>query len=189
MSADQASAVKASADKASAVKALLLPTLFLPTILLPTLCPPTAYAEVKIAYVNLDRAFDDYEKTKRLDRQLEERSNAKQAERDTLVAEIRKLKDELELMSLSGREGQQAAIDERLRGLQEFDRQARESLRRARDEAVREILKEIEGVVQGYAQAQGYDLVLSDRAVLYATKSTDITNEIIKALNKETQGR
>lgn len=147
-----------------------------------------AAAESKIAFVDLGRAFDDYEKTKRLDRQLEEQSNAKQAERERLVTEIRGMKEELELLSEKGREDRQAAIDEKIQRLQEFDRQAREGLKRQRDDMVKDILKEIERVVEAYAQQHGYDLVLSDRAVLYAGKTADITDQVLQALNGPAKG-
>lgn len=150
---------------------------------------PAAAAESKIAFVDLGRAFDDYEKTKRLDHQLEEQSTAKQAEREQLVTEIRKMKDELELLSEKGREDRQAAIDEKIQRLQEFDRGARDGLKRQRDEMVKGILKEIEHVVQAYAQSHGYDLVLNDRAVLYAGKSSDITSQILEALNGPEKGQ
>lgn len=147
------------------------------------------FAETKIAYVDLGRAFDDYEKTKRLDRQLEQRSGAKQAEREKIVTEIRRMRDELELMSEEGREGRQRGIDEKIRSLQEFDRQARESLRNERDEMVKTILKEIEQVIHTYAAKAGYTLVLSDRAVLHADKALDITEDILQQLNGQETGK
>ena len=152
------------------------------------LCAPALlYADTKLAFVELGRAFDDYEKTKQLDHQLEDRSTAKQAERDKLVAEIRKMKDELELLSEKGREDRQGSIDEKLKALQEFDRDTREHLKQERDEMVKGILKEIETTVQAYAAQHGYTMVLSDRAVLYADKATDITDEILKQLNGKTE--
>lgn len=149
---------------------------------------PAAAAETKIAFVDLGRAFDDYEKTKQLDHQLEEQSTAKQSERESLVTEIRKMKDELELLTDKGREDRQATIEGKIQRLQEFDRTAREGLKRQRDEMVKGILKEIEHVVQAYAQSHGYDLVLNDRAVLYAGKSSDITDQVLEALNGSDKG-
>ena len=142
-----------------------------------------AAAESKIAYVDLGRAVDDYEKTKRLDQELETQSSAKQQERERLVAEIRTMRDELELLTEKGRHDRQGAIDQKVQGLQEFDRTAREGLKRRRDEMVKDILTEIEQVVKTYAQSSGCDLVLTDRAVLYADKSADITDQILGALN------
>ena len=160
--------------------------LFLVTchVTLALLLVPAVGAEGKIAVVDLGRAFDAYEKTRQLDRQLEERSNTKQAERERMVSEIRRMKDELELMSEQGREDRQVALDEKIRTLQEFDRQTRDALKRDREAMVKEILEEIEDVIQRYAKAQGYDFVLGDRAVLYADKAADITDRLIKTLNE-----
>ena len=144
---------------------------------------PALADETKIAYVDLGRAFDGYDKTKQLDKQLEEKSSAKSAEREHIVGEIRKMKDELELMSEKGREDRQGAIDDKIHSLQEFDRTTREALKTERDEMVKTILKEIEAVVQTYAQQHSYAFVLSDRAILYAGKSSDITDQIIATLN------
>ncbi|MBI4314243.1 MAG: OmpH family outer membrane protein [Candidatus Omnitrophica bacterium] len=140
-------------------------------------------AEPKIAYVDLGRAFDEYEKTRQLDKQLEQKSTSRQAEREAKVNEIRKLKDELEIMSEKGREQQQGTIEAKIKDLQEFDRKAREALKEERDGMVKSVLKEIEGVIKTYAQQNGYTLVLSDRAVLYAEKTSDVTEEVLKTLN------
>ncbi|MBI4227798.1 MAG: OmpH family outer membrane protein [Candidatus Omnitrophica bacterium] len=146
---------------------------------------PAAAAEpdTRIAFVDLGRAFDEYEKTKRLDHQLEESSTAKHAEREQMVTDIRRMKDDMELLSEKGREERQGAIDDKIQRLQEFDRQARDGLKRQRDEMVKDVLKEIERVVGTYAQQHGYTLVLNDRAVLYAGKSADITDQVLEALN------
>lgn len=142
-----------------------------------------------MAYVNLGRAFDEYEKTKRLDKQLQERQDAKQAEREQMVQEIRRMREELELMSDKGREDRQTAIEEKVRALQEFDRKTSEALKRERDTMMKEIMKEIEETVQGYAQRQGYAVVLGDRAILYADKGLDITDGILQQLNGREKGR
>lgn len=149
---------------------------------------PVAAAEETIAYVNVDRAFDGYQKTKVLDQQLEQRSTAKQQERERMVAEIRKQKDELELMSEKGRADHQAAITQKIQALQEFDRQSREELRQEREQMLKAVLKDIEGAVMAYAKGR-YTLVLSDRAILYAEKPADITDDVVKALNGAEKGR
>ena len=146
--------------------------------------PAVAWAaEPAIAIIDPDRVFENYEKTKQLDKQLEGKWTAKQADRDKRVAELRKMKDDLELMSEKGRGDQQAALDAKIKELQVFDQQARETLKRERDDIGKEIVKEIERVVQTYAQQHGYSVVISNRAILYGDKSVDITDPIIKALN------
>ena len=62
---------------------------------------PQAFAAVaasdKIGYVDLARVFDEYQKTKEFDKSLETKGASKQSDRDKMVAEIKKLRDEAEL--------------------------------------------------------------------------------------------
>ncbi len=137
----------------------------------------------KIAYMDLAKIFDEYNKTKDLDKQLENKGTAKQAERDKLVAEIKKLKDELELMGDKGKEAKQAAIDEKIKKLQDFDRESRDALRKDRDDMARQILKEIKDTIDEVGKKEGYFLILDSRAILYGKESDDLTNGILKMLN------
>ena len=137
----------------------------------------------KIAFMDLGKIFDEYNKTKDLDKQLENKGTAKQAERDKLVAEIKKLKDEFELMSDKGKEAKQAAIDEKIKKLQDFDRESRDALRKERDDMARQILNEIKGVIDEVGKKEAYLLILDSRAILYGKEGDDLTNSILKMLN------
>ena len=138
----------------------------------------------KMATIDLSRAFDEYEKTKQSDKVLEGKGNEKKAERDKKVAEIKKLKGEMDLLSDEGKQEKQAIIDQKVKELQEFDREVRDSLRGERDQMVREILKDIDQVIQEYGNERGYTMILNDRVLLFKDKSLDVTEEIIKRLNK-----
>jgi len=137
----------------------------------------------KIAYMDLAKIFDEYNKTKDLDKQLEDKGTAKQAERDKLVAEIKKLKDEVELMADKGKEAKQAAIDEKIKKLQDFDRESRDALRKERDDMARQILNEIKGVIDEVGKKEGYLLILDSRAILYGKEGDDLTSNILKMKN------
>lgn len=153
---------------------------FVVTLLLPAL----ALAETSIATVDLSRAFDEFEKTKEADRVLDGKADVKKAERDKKVAEIKKLKEELDLLNEAGRQEKQAVIDQKIAELQEFDREVRDSLRGERDQMVRDLLKEIDQVLQEYGQEKGYTLILNDRVLLYRDKTLDVTEDILKRLNQ-----
>ncbi len=142
-----------------------------------------ASAEVKIGYVNLGKTFDEYEETKEYDKQLEKKGDAKQKERQKMVDEIRDLKDEIALMSEKGRMQKQLAIDEKIASLQEFDKEARDELKQERDSMVRDILREINKVIQEYGREHGYTVILNDRLLVYGDETIDITQDIIDTLN------
>ncbi len=137
----------------------------------------------KIGYVDLARVFDEYQKTKEFDKSLEGKGALKQTERDKMVAEVKKLRDEAELLSAKAKDDKQAVIDEKIKALQDFDRTTRDALRRERDTMVRDILKEIEGVIQEFGKAQGYSFIFNDRVLVYKSEGSDLTPQVIKALN------
>ena len=137
----------------------------------------------KIGYVDLARVFDEYQKTKEFDKSLESKGASKQSERDKMVADIKKLRDEAELLSAKAKDDKQAGIDEKIKGLQEYDRTTRDGLRRERDGMVKDILKEIETVIQGFGKSQGYSFIFNDRVLVYKSEGSDLTNQVIKALN------
>ncbi len=142
-----------------------------------------AEAADKIGYVDLGRVFDEYEMTKSLDKQLETKGAAKQADRDRMVAEIKKLRDEAELSSAKAKEDKQAVIDDKLKVLQDFDRTTRDALRKERDDMVKDILKQIEVVIQDFGKSQGYGYIFNDRVLVYKGEGNDLTAPVAKVLN------
>ncbi len=147
---------------------------------------PLIYAaEMKVGYVNLAHVFDNYSKTKDQDKTLEQQSKQKKEERERLVNQIRKMKDEIDILSEGAKEKKQTQIDKKIRQLQEYDQQTRISLGQQRDGMLREILKEIEGVVEKYAKGNGYTMILNDRVLLYGQEQDDLTDEILKILNSK----
>ena len=137
----------------------------------------------KIGTVDLARVFDEYTKTKEFDKNLETKGAAKQAERDKMVADVKKMRDEAELLSAKAKDDKQAVIDEKIKTLQDFDRTTRDALRKERDGMVRDILKEIEVVIQDFGKAQGYGYIFNDRVLVYKSEGNDLTNQVIKVLN------
>jgi outer membrane protein len=146
-----------------------------------TLC---SYAkELKLGYVDLDKIFDEYHKTKEAYKALDGKLKAKEAERKKMVDEVRRLKDELELLSDKGKEEKQAAIDEKIAALTEFDNKAKDELKKERIESIRTISAEIDGVIQGYGKDQGFDLILASRSLVFGKDEYDATEAVIKMLN------
>ncbi len=137
----------------------------------------------KIGYVDLARVFDEYQKTKEFDKSLEAKGGTKQVERDKMVGEVKKLRDEAELLSSKAKDDKQVVIDQKIQALQEFDRNTRDTLRRERDAMVKDILKEIEGIIQDFGKAQGYSFIFNDRVLVYKSEGSDLTNQVIKVLN------
>ena len=101
------------------------------------------------------------------------------------MSELNSMKEELALLNEQSRAERQQLFDKKLRQLAEFDRDAKETLGKQRDEAVKNILDQIEAAVTSYAKEHGFELVLSERAVLYRVDALNITDPILKVLNSK----
>jgi outer membrane protein len=143
----------------------------------------TAFAEAKIGFINISQVFDSYEKTKQFDADLQKDSESKRAQREVLVNTIKKLRDEVELMAPEAREDKQRQMDQKVQELQAFDRDARLALRKKRDDMIRDILKEIDDVIQAYGKEKGYDYIYNDRVLVFKKDQSDLSKEIIDRLN------
>ncbi|MCX5692957.1 MAG: OmpH family outer membrane protein [Candidatus Omnitrophica bacterium] len=137
----------------------------------------------KIGYIDLSRSFDEYQKTKDFDKELEGKGDMKQQEREKLVQDIRKMRGELELMNKNAREKKETDIESKIKSLQEFDQEAKTDLTKDRDNMVKDILKEMSDVIKEYGEKNGYSIIVNDRVLLYGDSTMDLTNEIIKILN------
>lgn len=144
----------------------------------------TALAADKFAYVDLNRIFSEYGKTKDYDKALGVRQSAYETERDKKVNEIKQLQDKINLLSDKEKEAKKSDMETKVKDLQEFDRQKQTDLRKEQDDKMKEILKDIEGVVKEYAEKEGYTMVFNDRVLVYQAKNLDITDKIINILNK-----
>jgi outer membrane protein len=134
--------------------------------------------------VDLRRAFYEYEKTKTLEQQLNEETETRGTERTKMIDKITKLRDAAELLSGKAKTDKQAEIDEELSKLQELDRDTRQSLLNKKNDMFRAVIEDIQKVVEEIGEKGGYDYILDSRNIMYAKPDFDLTNEVIKKLNK-----
>jgi len=146
-----------------------------------------SYAADKLAYVDLSKAFSEYEKTKGYDKVLTEKETVYDTERNKKVDEIKQFQDKMNLLSDKEKEAKKPEFEAKVKTLQEYDRQKQTDLRKEQDTRMKEILKDIEDAVKQYAEKEGYTLVFNDRVLVYQTKSMDITDKILEILNKGTK--
>ncbi len=144
-----------------------------------------AYAEeLKIGYINMRKAFYEYRKTKEFQKQLEAKDEAAKKEFEKKADEFKKLRDEIDLLSEKAKAGKQEELRKKAKELDEFRRNKSEELIRWRDAQIREINKDLMDTAARYAKANGYDIVLDKMAFVYAPDEYDITDAVLKELNK-----
>jgi outer membrane protein len=142
--------------------------------------------DLKVGYVDMQRVFTEYQKTKQAESKFEQAGKAKTDERNKIVESIRRMKDEIELLSEKGREEKQEQIDRQIKELQDFDRRVRDELWQEREDIVRDISKDIDRAITEFGKKAKYDILINKdrRVLLYEDEGLDVTAEIIKILNK-----
>ncbi len=143
------------------------------------------YAADKLAYVDLSRTFGEYTKTKEYEKVLDEKQKVYETERNKKINELKQLEDKLNLLNDKEKEAKKSELEVKIKDFQDFDSQKQTELRKEGAEKEKEILKAIEEAVKQYSEKEGYTLVFNDRVLIYQSKNLDITNEIIKILNKD----
>ena len=139
--------------------------------------------DLKMAFLDLSRVFDEYGKTKEYDKVLQQKTNDFQKERDDKVEKLKEEQGKLALMKEEEKKDKQAALDKDRADLMDFDRKMKTDLTKQRDEKIREILLEIEKVASDYAKKEGYDIILNDRVLVYGDQTMNITEKVLKTLN------
>jgi outer membrane protein len=89
------------------------------------------------------------------------------------------------LLSEKEKASKQKDLEEKNAKLKQTSQQVALDLRKERDDRLKEILQDIEKVIQSYAQKNQYDFILNDRVLLYGAASADVTQDIIDLLNNQ----
>lgn len=168
-----------------------------------------ASADLKVATVDLGKAFDAYYKTKEAAAHLKEKQEAAQKEIQDKITDYQNIGEEVQkldqeskdpTLSAEARTEKGKARDQRGADLKAAERQIEEfrteRSKELQDEYLRrrkEVVDEITKVINDYSGPQGYDLVLDKSSasatsgvpfVLFSSsKLTDITQDIIKKEN------
>ena len=167
-----------------------------------------ATAQDKIAFIDLNKAFNEYGKTKEADQQLKDRAEEFNAERKALIKEyedlqdvFKQLRDDSQNQALSEdvRAEKRAQAEEKLVALREFESKIRsfDGTRKKQLESQsrrmrQSIIEEINTVLQTYAKNQGYTAVIDSSGeslnqvpfIVYRNDKLDITDDVLKIINE-----
>ena len=80
----------------------------------------SVYAQDKLAYIDLSRAFSEYNKTKDYDKKLTEKENGYVSERDKKVGEFNALRDKFALLSDKDKEAKKGELESKAKTLKDF---------------------------------------------------------------------
>jgi outer membrane protein len=150
------------------------------------LVSPRAFAEgPKIAHVDLRRAFYEYEKSKVFDKELNDITNKKTEERNKKVEEIKKMRDEADKLNGEAKAKKEKEIDDKINSLNEFDRVIRQEVLTKKNDMFKVVIDDIQKIVDNMGKQGGYDYIIDSRSVMFAKEGQDLTDQVLKELNKK----
>lgn len=144
-----------------------------------------SFSEMKIGYVDFEKVFNEYHKTKEGNEILNKEKAAKEDEGKKMVDAVNKMRQEAELLSQEAKKKKEEQIKEKIRELREFSEITRRDLLKKRNDMWKTIFDEIRTVVQEKGKKEGYTVIFDDKALLYKLDGMDLTDEVIQSLNKE----
>lgn len=157
--------------------------LFLALLVMGALTTGYAYAADKVATMDVARTFSEYYKTKDYDKVLGEKEGVYQTEREKMINDVKALQDKMNLLADKEKEAKKKDLEEKIKGLQEFDKTKMTDLRKDQEERMKELIKDINDAVKQYANKEGFTMVYNDKVFAYVDKSYDVTDKVIAILN------
>jgi outer membrane protein len=150
-----------------------------------------AGATTKLGVIDLDRCMKESNEGKRVTESLKKELDAMQQKYVKAQKDLSDLQKEIEKQSLmlssEARENKQNEYDRKNREFGYLSQDLTEDAQTAQQNANQKMLKQLYTVIQTLAKQQSFDLVLekSNSSILYMSDAIDITDLVIKELNKE----
>jgi len=151
------------------------------------LAAPAAFAETKIAYVDLQKALNLSKAGAQAKSDISALVKKYEAEFKGKQEELLKKKDELEkqaaLLSDSAKAEKEREYQRDVTELQRFQKDVKDELQQKDAEHTKRILNELFEILQKMGEDGKYTMILekNEGAVIYAAESVDLTDELIKA--------
>jgi outer membrane protein len=144
----------------------------------------TARADVKLAYVDIQRALNDCRNGKSAKAEFRGRLERVQSQLQGEQNEVQRLKDELEkkgpLMQPDQSQSLEQEYERKLRDFQDDYKSTRDSLQAKDNEITGAIVRDLATIVRQIGEKNGYTMVMEKGNLLWAIPSVDITDDVIR---------
>jgi outer membrane protein len=148
-----------------------------------------SYAADKVGYINLQRLVNESEMGKKAKEDIQKLRSEKEAELRGKLKEINELRDLIneqgESMDFAERRDKAQELNRAYKDYQRLLDDAKEDISNEDQELVSIILQKADGVLKDVAKKKKYCIILKDPdAIGYLDPSVDITDDVLKELNK-----
>lgn len=145
----------------------------------------------KLGYVESDRLLVEFNETKIEGKKIEQNTEQLRMRFDTLRSELESLEKEfktnLDKYTVKEREVAENNVNRKKSDVDKYYSILMQKIKEEDKKVTTELLKKIDKVVKAYGEKNNYDIIFganSNGNLVYAKKSKNLTDEIIKELNK-----
>ncbi|MEK6600054.1 MAG: OmpH family outer membrane protein [Deltaproteobacteria bacterium] len=146
-------------------------------------------AELKIGYVNLQKALNECLAGKEAVLELEAETKKRQEQIDVKQEDLKKLNEEIEkkktVWSADMQEQKQKELQARMQEFQRFYLQSNDDLKRREQGEKTVIIKDLIEIAKPLAKEKGYTFLFELQGLIYGPPEADLTNDLIKAYDVE----
>ena len=162
--------------------------LFVGVMLLAALAVPRpAHAQLKLAYVDVQRALNECDAGRKAKSEFQGKIQALDSKLQRQQHEVESLKDDIESVGCWMQPDQRQNLqDQYVRKAKELDRNlkdAREDLQRQDNEITAKILHDLAVIIRNLGEQANYTLVMEKGSILWGAPNLDITDQVIRAYN------
>jgi len=149
-----------------------------------------AAAASKIGIINIQRCINESNEGKRISESLKKEILAMQQKYDKAQQELTELQKEIEkqslMLSLDAKENKRKEYSKKSRELNYLNEDLSEEASKAEQNARLRVMQVLNIIIKNIAKQENFDLILesSSAGVLFASDALDITDQVIKELNK-----
>jgi len=144
--------------------------------------------ELKIGAVDIEKIYSSYGKAKESRQEIQGKKESRQIELAKKQADLQVLISEYSRNASSMKEADKQEYNKKIRDLRaeiiSYTRLSNRELTAENRQFVQARLNEIAAIVQDYARKNGFDLVIDKKSLPFFSDTYNLTDEMIKLLNK-----
>ncbi len=145
-------------------------------------------AQVKLGYVDMNRALNEVNEGRTAKAQLEADGKAKKNKLEIMQNELKKMKDDLDkqrlILSKEALTEKEAQFQQKFFELQKTSMEFEQSFAEKEANFIKPISEKLQRVIAKIGQQEGYALIVPSAMALYSLPGTDLTDKVISAYNK-----
>lgn len=150
-----------------------------------------AEADVKIGFIDMQRAIQETATGKKAKKELETEFNKKKKDLDKKEADIKKMGEDFEKRSMAMNEDarmkKQAELQGEMRKYQEQAAKSQMEIQKRERDLTQPIVDKLRKIIDEIAKKEEFTVILekSEQSVMWAKKDIDLTDRVIKEYDKK----